>query len=374
MVDSPKIWCAIPVYNNAGTIADVARRCRDQLAHVLVIDDGSTDADLRSLLADQDVTVVRHATNQGKGRAILTAFEYAAERGADFVITLDGDGQHFPEDIPRFLPHLAGDRILIGHRSEVTGEMPGRSRFGMDFSDFWVQLEAGGNARDTQSGFRAYPLAAVRQLQVSSRYYNFEMEIIAKALWAGLWVESVPIRVWYPPVEQRVSSFDPVRDNWRISKLHLRLVLRQVVPWPHRRIQLLSGDDPGLREYPQTRLGGRVYALNAAVSIGLSVLMSIVLWPWGFVPVAYVAWRLHLNKTAAVVGVVICLWPMIPNWCEAAGGLLVSTQHPHWQWIVGSHLIALPAAVGMAALCYVILVRAFLAAARRAELRPAGGR
>jgi glycosyltransferase involved in cell wall biosynthesis len=355
MLDVQKIWCAVPVYNNAGTIADVARRCREQLPHVLVVDDGSSDADLRSLLAGLDVTVVRHSENEGKGRALQTAFAYAREQGAEFVITLDGDGQHFPEDIQRFLPLLRSDTILIGHRSEVIGEMPGRSLFGRDFSDFWVQLEAGGNAHDTQSGYRAYPLAAVRQLQIASKFYNFEMEIIAKAMWAGMKVGSVPIRVWYPPVEQRVSSFHPLRDNWRISKLHFRLVLRQMVAWPHQKIRIVNGEHPGLREYPQTRLGGRIVAINAAVSIGLSVLMSIVLWPWGFVPVAYVAWRLHLSKIAAVVGAVLCLCPMVPRWCEWAGGLLVSSRHPHWRWVVGSHLIALPVALVVAIVTYSLL-------------------
>ncbi len=95
-----QIWCGIPVYNNAATIADVARRCREQIASVVVVDDGSTDADLRDLLKSLDVAVVRHPSNQGKGAALLTALKFASERGAEYLLTIDGDGQHFPEDIP----------------------------------------------------------------------------------------------------------------------------------------------------------------------------------------------------------------------------------------------------------------------------------
>src|SRR5580658_9913661 len=101
------VYCAIPVYNNARTIADVAQRCRREIERVIVIDDGSTDADLTELLKPMDVTVIRHPKNLGKGEALKTAFRHAMENGAQYLITLDGDGQHFPEDIPRFLGRLS---------------------------------------------------------------------------------------------------------------------------------------------------------------------------------------------------------------------------------------------------------------------------
>jgi glycosyltransferase involved in cell wall biosynthesis len=229
-------WCCIPVYNNAATIADVARRAREQIDHVLVIDDGSTDADLRELLKPFDVTVIRHEKNQGKGAALLTAFRHAAAQGGQYLITLDGDGQHFPEDIPRFLPHLSPGAILLGHRAEITGEMPCSSRFGRRFSDFWIFAETFKRVRDSQSGFRAYPIEHVLALPMWSRHYNFEMEVLTRALWAGLAVKSVPIRVWYPSRAERVSSFRPVMDNLRISRIHVRLLLRRLLPVPQRRL------------------------------------------------------------------------------------------------------------------------------------------
>ena len=159
-----EIWCGIPVYNNAGTIADVVSRCRRQIADVVVIDDGSTDADLRELLKPLDVPVIRHPQNLGKGKALMTAFDYAAVRGAKYFITLDGDGQHFPEDIPQFISRLDPDTILIGSRQRVIGKMPYSSRFGREFSDFWVCVESGAVVSDTQSGFRAYPLPSIERL------------------------------------------------------------------------------------------------------------------------------------------------------------------------------------------------------------------
>lgn len=231
-----RAWCCIPVYNNATTIADVARRAREQVDQVLVIDDGSTDADLRELLKPLDVTVIRHETNQGKGAALLTAFRHAAAHGGQYLITLDGDGQHFPEDIPRFLPHLAPGAILLGHRAEITGEMPRSSRFGRRFSDFWIFAETFKRVSDSQSGFRVYPIGHVLALPMWSRHYNFEMEVLTRALWAGLQVKTVPIRVWYPNRAERVSSFRPVMDNLRISRVHVRLLLRRLLPVPQRRL------------------------------------------------------------------------------------------------------------------------------------------
>ncbi len=229
-------WVAIPVYNNAGTIADVARRARERADHILVIDDGSTDADLRDLLKPLDVTVLRHDQNQGKGAALLTACRYVADQAGQYLITLDGDGQHFPEDIPRLVERLSPDTILLGHRADIRGHMPRSSRFGRRFSDFWIFAETFRWVLDSQSGFRAYPVQHVLKLPMWSRHYNFEMEVLTRALWAGLTVESVPIRVWYPPAAERVSHFHKVRDNFRISRVHIRLLARRLWPMPYRRL------------------------------------------------------------------------------------------------------------------------------------------
>lgn len=229
-------WVGIPVYNNATTIANVARRAREVMDHVVVVDDGSTDADLHDVLRSLDITVLRHDHNQGKGAALLTAFHHVAKAGGSYLLTLDGDGQHFPEDIPRFIERLAPDTILLGHRAEIRGDMPRSSRFGRRFSDFWIFAETFRWVLDSQSGFRAYPVQHILQLPMWSRHYNFEMEVLTRAIWAGLRVESVPVQVWYPPAAERVSHFHKVRDNFRISRVHIRLLARRFWPVPHRRL------------------------------------------------------------------------------------------------------------------------------------------
>ncbi|MGD0463275.1 MAG: glycosyltransferase family 2 protein [Tepidisphaeraceae bacterium] len=349
-----QIWCGIPVHNNAATIADVARRCREQIQSVVVVDDGSTDADLRELLKPLDVAVVRHSSNLGKGAALLTAFRYAAERGAEYLLTLDGDGQHFPEDIPVFLPRLAPDTILIGSRDKIVGDMPRSSHFGRDFSDFWICVESGATLRDTQSGFRAYPVQPALGLRLACRHYNLEMEIITRAIWAGLAVKCVPIRARYFEVGQRVSHFRPFLDNLRISLLHTRLVLRRLLPIPHRRIPGTAkprGRSPG--QWLKQLCVENSSPLGLAAAAALSVLLSTLLWPWGPIVVLYLAMRLHLNKIMVLANLAICLPRALPEFCLTVGRFVL---HPHvspfLQWYVGSHIVAFLVSPALALVVY----------------------
>ncbi len=219
-------WCAIPVYNNAGTAATVARASREQVPRVLVVDDGSTDGDLRAALADTDILVLRHPVRRGKGAALRTALEHVAAQGGRWLVTLDGDGQHLPADIPRFFPAMeAGpETLLVGCRDLSGAGVPRASRFGRSFSNLWVFLETGRALPDTQSGFRAYPVASVRRQPLDGDHFDFEIEVLVRHAWAGLPLGSVPVSAYYPPAAERISHFDKRRDNLRLSLLHARLV------------------------------------------------------------------------------------------------------------------------------------------------------
>jgi glycosyltransferase involved in cell wall biosynthesis len=357
-----RVWVGIPVYNNSRTIHDVASRARAIIAQVIVIDDGSTDADLRELLGGLDVAVVRHPINRGKGAALLTAFEYARAHGGEYLISLDGDGQHLPEDLPAFVSLLAPDAILLGHREQVSGLMPRSSRFGREFSDFWLGLETGARLRDTQSGYRAYPLAAIMQLPLRSDRYHFEMEVLARALWAGLRVESVPIRVHYDPPGQRVSSFDPLRDNLRIAWLHTRLILRQLLPWPHRRARAAAA--AGASRSRSARFLPRDYTAPAALALaaGLTLVLGIVLWPWGALVAIYLASRLHLSKPIVLLCAAAAMLPIVPNSSRAIGERIADS--PALEWFVGSHIVAFTLAIPIAAIAFAA-GRWFQARARR---------
>ncbi|HEY1922889.1 MAG TPA: glycosyltransferase family 2 protein [Tepidisphaeraceae bacterium] len=349
-----QIWCGIPVFNNAGTIADIVRRCRAQMENVVVVDDGSTDADLRELLKPLDVAVVRHPSNRGKGAALLTAFNYVAERGAEYLLTIDGDGQHFPEDIPAFLPRVSPGAILLGSRDKIIGEMPGSSLFGRDFSDFWICVECGAMLRDTQSGFRVYPVQPVLNMRLATRRYNLEMEIISRAVWGGMTVESVPISVEYFAGDKRVSHFRPFMDNLRISLLHTRLVVRRLFPIPHRRIPNLPvKPSRSASEWFKDICKENSSPLGLAASAALTVLVSILLWPWGWIVVLYVAMRWHLNKIMVLAGLAICLPRALPDLCMNIGrSVLHSNVSPFLQWYVGSHIVAFIVSPVLALLVY----------------------
>ena len=217
-----KIWCVIPVYNNAMTVHTVVRQCLRELPDVLVVDDGSTDTDLAAFYASSRVTVLRNETNRGKGAAIRRAAEYLASLGADYMITLDADGQHFPEDIRTFLPLIEANEhaVIVGCRDFNTENVPESSRFGRSFANFWMRVETGVPVDDCQSGFRAYPVKYIVQLNCISDRYGYETELLTRSAWAGLDILCVPVRVCYPPQGKRISHFRPWLDNFRLSCLH----------------------------------------------------------------------------------------------------------------------------------------------------------
>ena len=197
-IDLDQIWWAIPVYNNEATVAAVAAECRSLLPRVVVVDDGSTDADVEGLLAGNDVTVLRHEKNRGKGGAILTALRHVRAQGGRFMITIDGDGQHCPRDLEKFIPLLQGDdtAIVIGSRRLETDSVPRRSRVGREIGNFWLRMETGVSIEDCQSGFRAYPVKYLSQLKLSGSHFDFEAEVLARAVWAGLELRTVAVDVW----------------------------------------------------------------------------------------------------------------------------------------------------------------------------------
>lgn len=227
------IWCVIPVFNHAGTLADVVRRAREHLP-VLVVDDGSTDwtPELQETLKSLGAHVIRHQRNEGKGAAILTALREADAAGVDYIVTLDADGQHYPEELPKFIDAiemLQQETLLVGCR-EFGPDIPKSSCFGRSFANFWFRLESGAKCGDCQSGFRAYPVKATLRLECAGRRYSFEAEVLARASWGGVAIHDIPIKVHYP--KDRISHFDKLKDNLRLTAIHSRLVTRRLIPWP----------------------------------------------------------------------------------------------------------------------------------------------
>jgi glycosyltransferase involved in cell wall biosynthesis len=229
-----KVVAVIPAYNEAATIRDVVSRTLAQLADVIVVDDGSTDA-TRAELAGLPVTLISNPTNLGKGASLWRGFALALAEDADAVITLDGDAQHRPEDIPRLVAAARAQpgRIVIGARLWDRSHVPPLRYFSNRFANFWVGWGAGFPVADSQSGFRLYPAALLRSVKVAhgpGARFAFESEILIEAGRAGVRSAAVPIPALYPP-EARASYYRSILDTLRIMRvIFWKLVLRGFDP------------------------------------------------------------------------------------------------------------------------------------------------
>jgi glycosyltransferase involved in cell wall biosynthesis len=221
----------IPVYNHAEGIGPVIERARGLGLPVCVVDDGSTDGTAACLDKTEGITVIRHGANRGKGAALLTGFAALAGK-ADWAVTLDADGQHDPNDIPGLIRAIPAGRrpIVIGRRMGMVGQdVPWTSHFGRGFSNFWVRCAGGPPLTDTQSGMRIYPLPEAAGLGVRARRFQFEVEVLVRARWAGIPVIEAPVGVSYRPEMKRISHFRPCVDFCRNSETFTRLIFLRIM-------------------------------------------------------------------------------------------------------------------------------------------------
>ena len=219
----------IPTYNNAGTLKDVLSRTLAQGLPIVVVDDGCTDGTREILSGFNDVTVIAHPKNQGKGTALKTAFRWALEKGYAYAVTIDSDGQHYPEDIPELLKAKGERTIVVGSRT-TRGANAGGS-FANRFSNFWFTAYTGIRLTDTQTGFRLYPLHDLPSLRVVGNRYEAELSLLLFSAWKGLRLVPVQVRVNYP--KDRVTHFRPFQDFMRITLVNIiGLPLAIFYGWP----------------------------------------------------------------------------------------------------------------------------------------------
>ena len=305
----------VPVYNNMGTVASVISDIRKYCDDVIVVNDGSTDATGRLLEAMDDISLISYDKNKGKGYALKTGLAKAYAMGFAYAITIDADGQHFADDIPVFVEAIATipDSLIIGARNLTADNMPGKNTFANKFSNFWYKVETGETLSDTQSGFRLYPLRKIQGIRFLSSRYEFEVEIIVRAAWRGVNVMNVPIKVYYPPVEERVSHFRPFKDFFRISVLNTVLVLYAFTiffPWKFLRSLTVENikdffDRNVIHSYESN--------LRMAASMGWGVFCGIIpIWGYQMVFALATAHILKLNKIVALVFSNVSVPPMIP--------------------------------------------------------------
>lgn len=253
---SPRPAVLIPVHNNAATVGEVAHAALQHRLPVYVVDDGSTDGSGDRARA-AGATVVVHPRNRGKGAALATGMQAIAEAGYTHAICLDADGQHDPADIPRFAAAIAAEPVAVFAGVRDLSTAPESSRFGRRFSNFWIWIETGWRVADSQCGFRAYPLAPVLALGLQPGRYEWEVAVLTRLLWDGVPVRDLDCRVYYPPPEERVSSFRMFRDNARISWMNTGLVAERLL-WPPRWAPVRPGPGTWTGASRGTALGWRL--------------------------------------------------------------------------------------------------------------------
>lgn len=349
----------IPVYNHGKTLRYVAQRSL-KFGEVLIVDDGSTDNGLETV-RDLDLKIVSHKINSGKGQAILTAAQKAEELGKTHIITIDADGQHFPEDIPVFLAAIKKnpEAIFVGSRNFEGQNVPGASKFGRSFSNFWLRIQTGTKLSDVQSGFRAYPVEIFPVIKTSERRYAFEVEILVKSAWAGYELRDVPIEVFYPETSERISHFNVLKDNIQISLLNTRLTMRSFIPVPHR--QYDKNDEGKVTPIHPLRslrilLSKNETPLNLAISGAVGMLLgTLPLIALHSIAIILFCGFFRLSKITGLAVSQLCIPPLVPALCIEAGYFMrhgyflteISLQtlgyealERFYEWVLGSLVLA----------------------------------
>jgi len=218
--DRTNVAGLIPAYFEEEHVQEVARRALAQLDHVLVLDDGSTDRTSEEA-RKAGAEVLRHAKNQGKGAAIKTGFKELTGRGFEYVLILDGDGQHLPEEIPGFIEEAnrSGAAFVVGNRMADTRKMPIVRRMTNRFMSAQISGLCGQPVPDSQCGFRMIHRDVIAHLYCESNNYEYETEMLLIASREGFRVAAVPVSTVYG---EEKSKIHPVRDTVRFFQLIAR--------------------------------------------------------------------------------------------------------------------------------------------------------
>jgi glycosyltransferase involved in cell wall biosynthesis len=324
----------IPTYNNQRTLKRVLDGVLELTNNIIVVNDGSTDTTSNILKDYPNIQQIHFPENKGKGLALREGFKHAISLGYQFAITIDSDGQHFPSDIPNFINELeqnqTQDILIIGSRNMEQEGVPGKSSFGNKFSNFWFWIETGIKLKDTQSGFRLYPLNVIKNLKFYTTKFEFEIEVIVKSAWKDVEVKNMPIQVLYDESE-RVSHFRPFKDFTRISILNTWLVfLTGIYYFPRRLFRNIK--KKGVKRFlVEDFLGSNDSPKKKALSIALGTFIGFSPF-WGFqtLLVITLAVFLKLNKTIAFAFSNVSLPPFIP--------FIIYASLELGQWVLGEKI------------------------------------
>ncbi|MEA1851025.1 DUF2062 domain-containing protein [Chryseobacterium sp. MHB01] len=313
-ISEKNICVLVPTYNNEKTLRRVIGGILHYTNNIIIVNDGSTDSTPFILQDYPEIRIIHLPENKGKGNALKTGFRVAEKIGYSYAITIDSDGQHYPDDIPVFVEALlkeSQDVLLIGNRNMAQDGIPKKSSFGNRFSNFWFWFETGIKLEDTQSGFRLYPLHKIPRKYFTPKF-EFEIEIIVRTAWRHVPVKNVPVKVLYDPAE-RVSHFRPFKDFTRISILNTILVAITLVYIIPRNFINNFKKKSFKRFIKEDVLESDGSNRTKAFSVALGVLIGFSPF-WGFHTLLTISLAVlfKLNKVLAFVASNVSIPPFIP--------------------------------------------------------------
>jgi glycosyltransferase involved in cell wall biosynthesis len=370
-------YCVIiPTYNNQKTLEDVISGVLKLTKDIIIVNDGSTDFTNDILEKFSYLTIISYEKNRGKGYAIRQGFEAAISKGYSYAVTIDSDGQHFPEDILTLVKEIdkSPDNLIIGERNLSREELSKGSSFANRFSNFWVRFLTGQHLPDTQTGFRLYPLKPLTGMRFYTSKYEFELEVLVRSAWKGINIQSVPIKVFYPSRAERVSHFRPFRDFFRISLLNIVFVIIALIY-----VKPFSF----LRYFRKENLKGFISEqifqsqesnFNISLAVALGIFTGILpIWGFQLLTAIALAHLFGLSKLITSVAANISIPPMIPiivYLSYLTGGFLLhsggnikfttslsvkSFENNLLQYVIGSIALAIILSIVAGMLSYVIL-------------------
>jgi glycosyltransferase involved in cell wall biosynthesis len=298
---------------------------------VIVVNDGSTDNTALILEKFDSLKILSYTHNKGKGYAIRKGFEKAIADGYNYAISIDSDGQHYAGDIPAFIQKIQEepDSLIVGARNLARENITEASGFANRFSNFWYRFITGINLPDTQTGFRLYPLDRIKGMRFYTHKYEFELEILVRAAWEEIRITSIPIRVYYPPNDERVSHFRPFKDFARISVLNtILVVIALLYIKPFSFLKYLKKEN--ISDFVNKHiLHTNDTNLNISLAITLGIFMGIVpIWGFQLIAAIALAHLFKLSKFIVIVAANISIPPMIPFILYASymtGGIILGT-------------------------------------------------
>ena len=385
-----KVCVIIPTYNNQNTVATVINDVKKFTNRIIVVNDGSTDETSEILNQVDDIIVVEYEENIGKGKALRLGFIRALELGFDYAITIDADGQHYADDLPLFLQKLKEnpDSLIVGSRNINAEGMPGKNTFANRFSNFWFKFETGINLPDTQSGYRLYPVKLYKNTRFFTKKYEFEIEVLVRSAWRNIPVIPIPIKVYYPQGDERVSHFRPLQDFTRISILNTVLVLITLFYiWPIKLFSYLTKNKFTDIVKEQITQHNEKPA-KVASALGFGIFMGIVpIWGFQMLTAAFLAHLMRLNKILVLAASNISVPPLIPfilYFSYKTGGIVLGKEgsltsetvtnlknqiltgdfydtlselgYDFYQYIIGSLIFGLALGLAMWIVSYLLLV------------------